>query len=152
MKPIPEPIEPEQILTQALAVLNDDPFPNLASIDGDQPRVRPVSPVRTVGFTAFVANLRAYHKTVEIQANPKVELCYMNEHHNQVRITGIANVVTDKALIKDIWLNHNLLRAFLADPFDPNLIIYQIDPTQVRFMQEWALKYHEVPFDRAPQP
>ena len=40
MKPTPEPIEPEQILAQALAVVNEDAFPNLASIDGDQPRVR----------------------------------------------------------------------------------------------------------------
>ena len=43
-------------------------FPTLATIDGDQPRVRPVSPVRTDGFTVYVANLRMYHKTQEIAA------------------------------------------------------------------------------------
>jgi len=152
MKPTPQPLDPDQALALAQAVVNEDHFPVLASIDGDQPRVRPVSPVRTVGFTAFVANLRVYHKTIEIQANPKVELCYMNDQHNQVRITGIAHVLTDKASIKDIWENHNLLQAFLPDPFDPNLIIYRIDPVQVRFMQEWALKYHDIPFDQAPEP
>ena len=46
----------------------------LASIDGDQARLRPVSPVRVDGFTIYVANLRVYHKTAQIAANPKVEL------------------------------------------------------------------------------
>jgi len=145
MKPSPEPIEPEKLLQLAQAVIENDPFPYLASMDEDQPRVRPVSPVRTEGFTVFVANLRMYHKTQEIAANPKVELCYLDEHHNQVRITGLADVLTDKELIRDIWENHNLLRQFMPDPFDSNLIIHRIEPKRVRYMQEWALQYYDVP-------
>src|ERR1700720_1189659 len=97
-RPVPEPIEPAQLIDKALAVLQADRFPYLASIDGDQARVRPVSPVRTDGFTVYVANLRGYHKTVEIAANPRVELCYLDDHHNQVRITGVAEVVTERNL------------------------------------------------------
>src|SRR3954470_14780102 len=66
-KPTPEPVQPEQVVTLALAVIQADRFPYLATIDGDQPRVRPVSPVRTDGFTVYVANLRDYHKTAEIE-------------------------------------------------------------------------------------
>ena len=65
--------------------LADAKFPMLASLDGDRPRLRPVSPVKTDGFTVYVANLKAYHKTQEIAANPNVELCYMDSRHNQVR-------------------------------------------------------------------
>ena len=61
-KPTPEPVQPAQLVDLALAVLNADRFPYLATIDGNQPRVRPVSPVRTDGFTVYVANLRGYHK------------------------------------------------------------------------------------------
>ncbi len=57
--------------------------------------MRPVSPVKTDGFTVYVANLRAYHKTGEIAVNPKVELCYLDAGHNQVRITGRAEIVTE---------------------------------------------------------
>ena len=74
-KPSPGPIDPDTLTDRALAVIKADRFPNLATIDGDQPRLRPVSPVKTDGFTVYVANLRSYHKTVEIAANPKVELC-----------------------------------------------------------------------------
>ena len=29
----------------------------------------------------------------------------------------------------------------------PELIIYRIEPTRVRYMQEWALEYYEVPIE-----
>jgi hypothetical protein len=89
-KPIPKPIDPTELRGLALGVVAADRFPQLATIDGDQPRVRPVSPVKSDGFTIYVANLRMYHKTGEIAANPKVELCYMDAGHNQVRLTGVA--------------------------------------------------------------
>ena len=58
-KPTPAPFDPAQLRDLALAVMRQARFPNLATIDGDQPRVRPVSPVRTEGFTVYVANLRS---------------------------------------------------------------------------------------------
>ena len=102
-KPTPEPLDPAQVLELARGVVAADRFPYLATIDGDQPRLRPVSPVRTDGFTVYVANLRAYHKTAEIAANPKVELCYLDDGHNQVRITGTAEVVIERPLLEEIW-------------------------------------------------
>ena len=143
--PTPSPIDPIQLPTLAQAVMRKARFPQLASLDGDQPRLRPVSPVRTDGFTAYVANLRSYHKTAEIAANPKVELCYLDEHHDQVRITGRAEVVTDRTLLAEIWEANPLLRRYLGTPDNPALIIYRIVPVRVRFMREWAIEYHEVP-------
>src|SRR5918996_5437588 len=102
-KPTPIPIDPARVRELALGVIAADRFPYLATVDGDQPRLRPVSPVKTEGFVVYVANLRFYHKTVEIAANPRVELCYLDEHHNQVRITGVAEVVTQRPLLEEIW-------------------------------------------------
>lgn len=144
-KPQPEPIDPAQVLDLARGVVAHDRFPQLASIDGDQPRLRPVSPVKTDGFTVYVANLRQYHKTAEIAANPKVELCYMDEGHNQVRITGVAEIVTEQSLLQEIWDANPLLRQYLGTIDNPDLIVYRIRPVQVRYMQEWALTYYDVP-------
>jgi general stress protein 26 len=125
-------------------VVKTDRFPHLATMDGDQPRIRPVSPVKTDGFVVYVANLRSYHKTAEIAANPKVELCYLDDNHDQVRITGAAEVVTDTAVLQEIWDNNPLLRQYLGRIDNPDLIVYRIQPNRVRYMQEWALTYHEV--------
>ena len=153
-RPTPEPIDPQHLVDLAANVMRAARFPFLATIDGDRPRVRPVSPVRTDGFTVYVANLRSYHKTAEIAANPKVELCYVDDKHNQVRLTGIAEVVTDTVILREIWDANPLLRQYLGRIDNPELILYRIVPQRVRYMKEWALDYHEVPFadDRERRP
>src|SRR5262245_9927745 len=82
----PPPLGRAQLVEQALAVLRADRVCFLATADGDQPRLRPVAPVKTDGFTVYVVNLQGCNKTREIAGNPKVELCYLDQHHAQVRI------------------------------------------------------------------
>jgi general stress protein 26 len=146
-KPKPEPIDPNQLVELANTVIANDRFPHLATVDGDQPRLRPISPVRTEGFTVYVANLRSYHKTAEIDANPQVELAYLDQHHNQVRLTGIAEIVSDRTLLEEIWRENPLMQQYLGSLDNPELIVYRIRPNRVRYMQEWALEYHEVPIE-----
>jgi general stress protein 26 len=148
-KPTPQPLDPAHLTDLALAVVQADRFPYLASVAGDQPCLRPVSPVRTDGFTVYVANLRRYGKTAEIAANPKVELGYLDERHNQVRITGVAEVVTDRAVLQQVWDSNPLLRQYLGSIDNPELILYRVRPMRVRYMQEWALEYMNVPLEPA---
>lgn len=143
--PAATPPSPEELPGLARKVIADAKFPMLATMDGDQPRLRPVSPVKVDGFTVYVANLRSYGKTAEIAANPKVELCYLDANHDQVRITGVAELVTEAAVLGEIWAANPLLRRYLGSPDNPALIIYRILPLRVRFMKEWALEYCEVP-------
>jgi general stress protein 26 len=145
--PAVEPVDPARLPEIARGVIRRAKFPMLATSDGEQPRLRPVSPVRVEGFTIYIANLRRYGKTHEIAANPRVELCYLDEAHDQVRITGEAEVLTDRAILDEIWQSNPLLRRYLGSPDNPELIIYRIRPVRVRFMREWALEYHEVPVE-----
>ncbi len=142
--PIPKSIDPAEVPLKALEIVSKVRFPMLATIDGNQPRVRPVSPVRTDEFTVYVANLRSYGKTAEIEINPNVELCYLDDDHNQVRITGMAEVVTDRKLLEEIWNVNRLLHHYLGSIDNPELIVYRINPLRVRLMLEWALRYFEV--------
>ena len=143
MKPLPAPV-PEDVRELALSTMKQSKFPMMASLDGDQPRVRPVSPVKTTEFTVFVASFRSSHKTGEIEANNRVELCYMNDKHDQVRITGVAEVVTERDVLEDIWNTNPLLRSYLGTMDNPELVLYRVVPIHVRFMREWALEYHDV--------
>jgi general stress protein 26 len=143
MKPLPAPI-PEDVRELALNTMRQAKFPMLASMDGDQPRVRPVSPVRTTDFTAYIASFRSSHKTGEIAENVKVELCYMSEKHDQVRITGVAEQVGEPDTIQEIWNENPLLRSYLGSVDNPEFVLYRVVPVQVRFMREWALDYYDV--------
>lgn len=144
-RPTPDPIDPGSLPELAEATMRAARFPFLATIDEGQPRLRPVSPVRTDGFTVYVANLRGYHKTQEIAANPRVELCYLDPDHNQVRITGVAEILQDEASRQQIWDENPLLRQYLGSVDNPDLVIYRVEPRRVRYMREWALEYHDVP-------
>ncbi len=146
-KPKAKTVHPPELPNLARKVIRDAKFPQLATIDGDQPRLRPVSTVRVDEdtFTIYIANLRSYHKTAEIAANPKVELCYLDDDHDQVRISGVAQVIEDAGLKQELWDGNPLLAQYLGTVDNPELVFYQITPSQVRFMREWALDYHEVP-------
>ncbi len=124
-----------ELVALPLGVVRSAKFPQLATIDGDQPRLRPVSPVKTDGFTIYVANLRSYGKTAEIAANPKVELCYVDDRHDQVRITGIAEVLADRPALEEIWESNPLLRRYLGSLDNPMLIVYRVVPSRVRTMK-----------------
>lgn len=139
---------PAEAREAAEATIRRAKFPMLATVDvAGQPRLRPVSPVRVDGFRIYIANLRRYGKTAELAANPRCEVCYLDEQHDQVRITGRAEVVTDAEMLRSIWEGNALLRKYLGTPENPELIIYRVEPERVRFMREWALDYIEVPLD-----
>jgi general stress protein 26 len=146
MQPRPEPVDPSRLPETAQQTIRQAKYPMLATVDAEgQPRVRPVSPVKTEGFTVWVASLRSSGKTAELAANPRVELCYMEGGHDHVRITGRAVLVEDSAEQQLIWDENPLLRSFLKTIDNPEFMLYRIEPDRVRFMREWALDYHEVP-------
>ena len=97
------------------------------------------------GFVVYIANLRMYQKTRQIEANPHVELCYMATHHYQVRIRGLAERVTDRTTLQSIWDSYPLLRKYLAILDNPEFILYRAVPSKVLYMKEWVLACHDVP-------
>jgi general stress protein 26 len=139
---------PSEAHTAATETIRRAKFPMLATVDcSGQPRLRPVSPVRVEGFHIYIANLRRYGKTAELAENPQCEVCYLDSEHDQVRITGRAEIVVDSATLQSIWDSNALLRKYLGSPDNPELIIYRVVPQRVRFMREWALDYVEIPLN-----
>ena len=144
-KPQPQRVNPDNLQSLAAEVIKKAKFPMMATIDEKQPRLRPVSPVHVDGFTIYIANLRTYRKTKQLAENPNVEICYLDEDHNQVRITGVASVVHDRTLLEMFWRQNRLLEHYLGTIDNPELIVYKINPIKVTYMQEWALEYFDVP-------
>ena len=139
---------PDDLVQQALNVIRADRLPYLATVEGDQPRLRP----DRAGEDRWLHRLRrqpaVLRQDPEIESNPRVELCYLDGHHDQVRITGTAEVVTDPATREEIWNSNPHMRKYLISVDNPDFILYRIIPSRVRFMKEWALTYREVPFQR----
>jgi len=62
-----------------------------------------------------------------------------------VRLTGTAELVTDRPTQEEAFQRDALLRQYLKSPDNPEFTLYRVRPTRVRFMREWALDYFEVP-------
>ena len=145
--PAPAPVDTSKLADLALYTMKRAPFPMLATVDREgMPRVRPISPLRNDVFTVWAASLRSSNKTAEVENNSAVELCYMDEGHDQVRISGRAERIEDRETKLELWDSTPLLRQFLGSVDNPEFVLYRIRPERVRFMREWALEYFEVPF------
>lgn len=68
----------------------------------------------------------------------RVELCYVESHRKQVRITGVADTVHDQRVLRDLWNSNPLLRDNLDSIDNPKLLVYRAAPNCVSHTQEWA--------------
>lgn len=83
-------------------IMNENPALHLATMDGDQPRVRGMLLFRADedGIIFHTASSKDVYK--QIQKNPKAELCF-NGPGIQVRVTGVLEEVEDENLKKEIF-------------------------------------------------
>lgn len=100
---------------------------HLATMDGDQPRVRGMMLYRADenGIIFHTASTKDVYK--QIMANPKAELCF-NGGGTQIRVTGVLELVDDDNLREEIF-NHpsrKFLQAWRENGIDSILQIFRM--------------------------
>ena len=125
-------------------------YGNLATVgaDGRSPRVRPVCAFLEDDLSILVPSHTATRKIEELRKNARVEICFVDAEHWQVRVAGTAEVVEDLAVKKNLMettLDPRLWRGFFPDgEKDARFILYRIVPESFEWMKEWELKYRRV--------
>jgi pyridoxamine 5'-phosphate oxidase len=118
---------------EMFALMNANPVVHLATVEGDQPRVRAVFMYRADadGIVFHTGTNKDLYR--QIEANPKVELCFNDPKSNvQVRVAGTLEQVKDHAY-KDEVANHptrGFIRAWsaagLLKDFYNDFIVYRL--------------------------
>ena len=101
----------------------------LATVDGDQPRVRPFGTVNIFEGKLYIQTGTFKNVSKQIHANSKVELCAMNKDGKWLRVAGTL-VADDRIAPKADMLEHypELKRMYSAE--DPNTeVLYFKDAT-----------------------
>lgn len=77
----------------------------LATCDGDQPRVRPVSPIVDDGLSIWVTTFPNSRKVKQITRNPKVCLAFVEQPRGDkaAYVIGEARIITDLEEKKRVW-------------------------------------------------
>lgn len=82
----------------------------VATVNGDQPRVRPFSSVTEIDGAVYICTNNTKDGYVQLIANPNVEICGMNGDGSWIRVTG-------KAVRDD---RDEARKAMLDDPTGPS--------------------------------
>ncbi|MBF0490128.1 MAG: pyridoxamine 5'-phosphate oxidase family protein [Candidatus Omnitrophica bacterium] len=105
---------------EAIDIVRDAGFGFLATLEGDQPRVRPMMPYLTDEGELFLALLGRSRTISQIKNNPKVEVCFVDRKMWYCRVTGKATLSSDLAKKQLVFENVPMLRQYFAGPEDQN--------------------------------
>lgn len=108
-------------------LMNENPAFHLATMDGDQPRVRGMFLFRAdeQGIIFHTASTKDVFE--QIMKNPKVELCFQGQG-SQIRVAGVLERVNDENLKNEIF-NHpsrKFLKAWKDNGIDGLLEIFRL--------------------------
>lgn len=108
-------------------LITQNPVFHLATMDGDQPRVRGMLLFRADedGIIFHTASTKDVYK--QIISNPKAELCFQCGE-TQIRITGVLELVEDEKLKKEIFEHptRKFLQAWKDNGIDNLLTIFRM--------------------------
>ena len=119
---------------EAIDVVRDAGFGFMATMEGDQPRVRPMMPYLTEDGELLLGLLDRSRVIPQIKANPKVEVCFVDRKMWYCRVTGTAALSKDQAKKDLVWEGIPMLRQYFSGPQDPNFHVAVIDIKAVEAM------------------
>jgi uncharacterized pyridoxamine 5'-phosphate oxidase family protein len=117
---------------------NEHPVCYLATMDGDQPRVR--------GFLLLSADEKGFafvtfspkQVTSQLKANPKVEVCFYNNpaelgDAKQMRVTGEVEFLQDKETLDKAYETRAFLEQMAGRPLRPIIEVFRISSGEAHF-------------------
>ena len=110
---------------EVLEFVKKNPVFSLATIDGNQPRVRLIMLYRADenGIIFVTGKQKDLYK--QLQANPAVEMCFYNhDEGRQVRIEGMVKMLDDLELKKQVVEDFSFLKPFVESHGYEVLICY----------------------------
>jgi uncharacterized pyridoxamine 5'-phosphate oxidase family protein len=118
------------------------PFCYLATIDGDQARVRTVLLVFADETGFYFETVKGKDMSNQLHANPNVEFCFTNGSTDlmsakHMRLTGMAEFMDDPEIIDKVYEIIKGLEEIAGGPFKEYLEVYRIGKGTVHF---WTIK------------
>jgi len=115
-------------------MIKDAGYGCLATMEDNQPRVRPMMPHLAEDGKLLLAVLSHSRIIPQIQKNPHVEMCYIDRKMCFCRITGKASVSTDLEKKEIVWNNIPMLRNYFTSPSDPHYVLLEIETETIESM------------------
>jgi general stress protein 26 len=108
----------------------------LATMEGDQPRVRPVTLINFDGKFWVTTDMWS-EKVKQIQKNPRVEFSFVFKKGDRdccVRVTGLAKIIEDKLVKTELARHCDFFNKHWESIDDPNYALLEIFPSEATFV------------------
>ncbi|MCK5581127.1 MAG: pyridoxamine 5'-phosphate oxidase family protein [Candidatus Omnitrophica bacterium] len=116
-------------------LIRDAGFGILTTVDGDKPKARPMMPYLDEETGKMLLAILPHSRTIaQIQANPNIELCYIDRQMNFARVSGTAKLSDDKEGREKVWNNIPMLRQYFTGPEDSNFKLIEIETGEIEVM------------------
>lgn len=125
-------------LTDCIQFANENPNCFLATVEGDQPRVRTVLLMFAEESGFYFETFPNKEMSKQMHANQKVELCFYNGSSDlmqarQLRVTGNVEFMNDPVILDRIYEKVKGLEPLAGGPFKHLLEIYRIKSGDAHF-------------------
>jgi uncharacterized pyridoxamine 5'-phosphate oxidase family protein len=129
---------------QVKEIVKDAGLGYLATVEGNEPRVRPLMPALLPDGTILAATTKDSPKVTQLRKNDNYEICFIDKKLSQVRFRGKASISTD--MKKKTWLANAvpMLRAYFPTDDDPNFILIEMKPEKILLINVGEADYTEV--------
>ena len=124
----------------------EDAYGLLATVDGDQPRVRPIA-VKHTFERFYFSTFSNSDKMAQIKANPKVEVTWVFPDFSHARLEGRLQEHPDRDLKARYLEAHSNLQRFFKGADDPNYTLFEVIPSSIRFNAFADMGYEEIPLE-----
>ena len=126
-------------------------YANLATCDGDQPRVRIVSPVVEDDMSIWVTTRSTSRKVKQLGENPKICLAFVEppEGEKSVTVIGEAQIIPDLEKRRRVWklAPFDLYEHFPNGPDSDDFCLLKIIPKRIEWRDSGTdkLNIYELP-------
>jgi len=125
-------------------IVSNTPIGYLASIDGAQPRVRPMSFVHVPGGKLWSSTYNISGKMDEFLQNDRVEVCFVDSGYRQLRVEGRIDTTGDSEKKKQLLALNPGVRNHFPNEDDEHFVHLEITPTRVRWKNTGFSEYEEI--------
>ncbi|MFH1287901.1 MAG: pyridoxamine 5'-phosphate oxidase family protein [bacterium] len=118
----------------------------MATLEGNEPRVRPLMPAMFNDGTILAATAKGSPKLAQLEKNNHYEMCFIDKKLSQVRIRGQVTLSDD--IKKKEWLANAvpMLRSYFPTADDPNYVLMELKPEKVFLIHVGEADYTQVSF------
>lgn len=127
----------DDLKRETMAVLKETQTVFLGTVEGDRPRVRPVTLIR-LDEGLYITTGTDDAKVNQIKANPNVEVAwYFGEEskNGSIRLAGSAEIIQDRATKEKVANTIEWFNVFFKSPDDPGFTLLEVHPQSAEYMR-----------------